>query len=166
MIKIRRAVAQDIAGVRQVAAIAWHHTYEKTMLPATRDQVLAGFYSQEGLIKSLQNPEIVLLVAEHDGAIVGFSQALPRPQSGYEVNRTYILPQYQRQGIGKQLFKGLASELPGEMFWVIIEKHNQAAISFYQGLGFKLQREFPLPLFGETLPFVEMSYQNKISRKK
>ncbi len=159
MIQVRKATDNDVLGIQQVAHVTWHDTYEHTMRPDTRAQVLVEFYSEESLAHSLERQEAVFLVAEEQGHIIGFAQALPRPHSGYEITRTYILPQYQRKGVGSKLQAELVKQLPGQNLWVFVERNNQGAIAFYRSHGFEPQREVELPVFGETLVFVEMLKQ-------
>ena len=157
MIQVRKAKSEDVLGIQQVAHVTWHDTYEHIMRPDTRAHVLAEFYSEESLACSLERDETAFLVAEEQGRIIGFAQALPRPHSGYEVTRTYILPQYQRKGVGTQLNAELANNLPGQTLWVFVERDNHGALAFYRAQGFEQQRELELPIYSETLPFVEMA---------
>lgn len=159
MTQVRKATRKDILGIQQVAHVTWHDTYEHIMRPDTRAHVLAEFYSEESLALSLERQEAVFLVAEEQGRIVGFVQALPRPHSGYEITRTYILPQYQRQGVGSKLHSELVKQLPDQSLWAIVHRDNHAAIAFYHTHGFEQQRQLELPLFSETLTFVELAKQ-------
>lgn len=159
MIQVRKATSEDILGIQQVAHVTWHDTYEHIMRPDTRAHVLAEFYSEESLERSLARQETVFLVAEEQGRIIGFAQALPRPHSGYEITRTYILPKYQRKGVGSKLQAELGNQLPDQTLWVFVLQNNHGALAFYQSHGFKPQREVELPLFGETLFFVELVKQ-------
>lgn len=154
---IRKATKNDILGIQQVAEVGWHSAYEGIVRPDTRANILAEFYSEESLTHSLQRNDAVFLVAEEDGAVVGFTQALPRPASGgYELTRLYILPDYQRRGIGRQFLQSMEQLLAGQSIWVMVEKNNQSAVDFCQAMGFRRQREVQLPVFAENLPFVEM----------
>lgn len=157
MIQVRKATNDDIMGIQHVAHVTWHDTYEHTMRPDTRAHFLAEFYNEESLARSLKREDAVFLVAEQQGHIVGFVQALPRPQSGYEITRAYVLPKYQRQGVGSQLHAELVSQLPDQRFWAIVQRENHGAIAFYRNHGFEQQRELELPIYGETLNFVELS---------
>jgi len=159
LIQVRKATINDILGIQQVAHITWHSAYERIMRPDTRAQVLAEFYNEESLKRSLERKETLFLVAEEQDRIVGFVQALPRPLSGYEITRIYILPQWQRIGVGSQLYAALAEQLPDQTLWSIVQRDNQAAIAFFQKHGFVQQRQLELPLFGENLTFVELAKQ-------
>lgn len=101
MFTVRKAKEKDILGIQQVAHVAWHHTYEHTMRPDTRSQILTEFYGEKVLNATLMRPEVATFVAKAAGRVVGFVQALPHPVRGYEINRFYILPKYQKQGIGR-----------------------------------------------------------------
>jgi ribosomal protein S18 acetylase RimI-like enzyme len=154
---IRRATLEDILGIQQVAHVSWHSAFEGIMRPDTRANILSEFYSEESLTHSLQRRDSVFLVALERDKVVGFVQALPRPgNGGYELARLFILPNYQRQGIGRQLLQQVESLLAGQTLWAMVEKNNQKAVAFCQAMGFCRQRELQLPVFGENLPFMEM----------
>lgn len=159
LIQVRNATTNDILSIQQVAHVTWHHAYEHSMRPDTRAQVLAEFYSEESLARSLERKGAVFLVAEEQDRIIGFLQALPRPRSGYEITRIYVLPQWQRKGVGSQLYAALAEQLPTQPLWTLVQRDDQAAIAFFKKHGFGQQRELELPVFGETLPFVELARQ-------
>lgn len=157
MIQVRKATNDDIVGIQQVAHVTWHDTYEHTMRPDTRAHFLVEFYSEESLAHSLQRQDAVFLVAEKEGQIIGFVQALPRPHLGYEITRAYVLPKYQHQGVGSQLHTELVSQLPDQSLWAIVQRDNYVAIAFYRKHGFEQQRELELPIYGETPNFIEFA---------
>ncbi|MGI6358589.1 MAG: GNAT family N-acetyltransferase [Bacillota bacterium] len=155
---IRRASKSDIQGIQRVAEVTWRSAYDGVLRPDTVDNVLAEFYSEDSLKHSLEHPAVVFLVAEDNEQVVGFIQALPRPgKTDYELTRLYILPEYQRRGIGRQLQLNVEQQLDGRRLWVLVEQDIRGAIAFFHALGFTGQRTLELPIFGETLPFLEMS---------
>jgi ribosomal protein S18 acetylase RimI-like enzyme len=159
LIQVRKATINDIIGIQQVAHLTWHSAYEHTMRPDTRAQILAEFYNEQSLARSLEREEALFLVAEEQDRIIGFVQALPRPCSGYEITRIYILPQWQQKGVGSQLYAALVEHLPNQALSAIVQRDHQAAIAFFKKHGFVQQRELELPVFGETLTFVELARQ-------
>lgn len=155
--QIRKATNTDIPGIQQVAEIGWHAAYKGILRTETIENVLGEFYSEESLVHSLERHATVFLVAEADEQVVGFIQALPRPGSNdYELTRLYILPDYQRQGVGRGLLQSVEQQLSGQKIWVLVERDNHAAIAFFQAMNFKPNRAVELPVFGENLPFMEM----------
>ncbi len=155
--QIRKATNTDIPGIQQVAEHGWHAAYTGILRTETIENVLGEFYSEESLVHSLEHHATVFLVALADEQIVGFIQALPRPGStDYELTRLYVLPAYQRQGIGRDLLQAVLQQLGDQKVWVLVERDNHAAIAFFQAMHFKSNRAVELPVFGENLPFVEM----------
>ncbi len=156
--QIRRATNRDIPGIQQVAEASWRSAYDGVLRPETVESVLAEFYSEDSLLHSLKHQAVVFLLAEVNGQVVGFVQALPKPgKNDYELTRLYILPDHQRQGIGRKLEQAVEQSLEDRRLWVLVEQDNQGAIAFFKSLGFVGHRTLELPLFGETPLFVEMS---------
>lgn len=156
---IRPATENDVQGIQHVAHVAWHVTYEGIIRPETRANILSEFYSEESLLRSLQRSGAVFFVAVEGERVVGFAQVLPRPRmvADYELTRIYVLPDWQRKGVGSKLLEAVEAALPDQRLWVIVERDNKGAVEFYEAKGFTRQRDLELPLFGENLPFVELS---------
>lgn len=154
---IRRALVTDIPGIQQVAKSGWHAAYAGILRSETIENILFEFYGDDSLAHSLERRNAIFLAAEVDDQIVGFVQALPRPGGkGHELTRLYVLPQHQRQGIGRELLLAIKSELSDQRLWVLVERDNHQAVAFFQAMDFTPQRSVELPVFGENLPFVEM----------
>jgi ribosomal protein S18 acetylase RimI-like enzyme len=69
-------------------------------------------------------------VAETQGRIAGFMALV-----GDRLEHLYILPAYQRQGIGSQ-FLGKAKQLRPQRLELYVFQQNTSARSFYQAHGF------------------------------
>jgi ribosomal-protein-alanine acetyltransferase len=82
----------------------------------------------------------VAVVAEdpQSGAVQGFAvAAISAPQA--ELESMAVTAQWQRQGVGSQLFDALADQLRQAEVWELfleVRESNQAALGFYRGLGF------------------------------
>ena len=90
-----------------------------------------------------ENPAFYALVAEVDGAVVGYALYFP----GYDTDRAsrgvyladlYVAPDYRRLGVGRALIKGTARacrEAGGSwMFWSVL-KRKMGARKFYRRLA-------------------------------
>lgn len=90
----------------------------------------------------VENSEISLYVATDGDEIVGFMTCgkpyKPFREYGQEIGLLYILKEYQRQGIGKELFciaKKLVAERGYEEFFLSVNKRNYEAQKFYFTMG-------------------------------
>lgn len=155
---IRLAEMPDIPSIQMVARVAWEHTYREIMRPKTRSMFLDEFYNYEALSKALAvRPGGVWVAAEQD-LILGFMQVVPMLDgTGLEIARLYVLPNYQRQGLGKLLLSAALSSYPNTKWWALVERDDDKAVQFYRQQGFRKQRDLTLNLFGEELGFVEYS---------
>ncbi|KAF0197647.1 MAG: GCN5-related N-acetyltransferase [Bacillota bacterium] len=153
---IRKAQAADIPEVQAVARVAWEHTYKKIMKPATRSHFLDEFYNYNALYKALNIQPGGIWVAEQQGRVVGFIQVVPMlDRSGLELSRLYVLPHYQRQGIGQLLLNHVAAEYPSSSWWALVERDDNSAVEFYRKNDFEQRRDLILNIFGEDLNFLE-----------
>lgn len=156
IILIRLAEKADIPGIQTVARVAWEHTYKDIMRPQTRSHFLDEFYSYDALSKALDVRPGGIWVAEEDRSIIGFIQVVPMIDgSGLELTRLYVLPSYQRQGVGQALFNTAAEAYPQRNWWALVERDDSKAVAFYLKQSFTKKRDLTLNIFGEDLAFVE-----------
>lgn len=72
-----------------------------------------------------------VLVAEVSGSVVGYVS-----YTGCELSNMYVLPAYQRQGIGSELLAAVLQRTPPDVeLWVF--EANADAIRFYERNGFE-----------------------------
>jgi len=90
----------------------------------------------------------VVLVAEEEGALLGFASGHPCYDSGesrwgYIMNDLYVAPESRRQGLGRALVAGLAAEAArdgGEYLWWDADEADEPALAFHRGIGAVEQR--------------------------
>lgn len=153
---VRRAAERDVEAIREVAHVAWEHTYSQIMKPQTRASFLAEFYTAEALRKALRVSPGGLWVAEEAGLVLGFIQVVPMlDKPGLEITRLYVLPDKQRSGVGSALLAEVTKTFSGFPFWALIESDDESAVCFYLRKGFSRRRTLSLNLYGEELRFVE-----------
>ncbi|HEX3054491.1 MAG TPA: GNAT family N-acetyltransferase [Aggregatilineaceae bacterium] len=99
-------------------------------------------------IDALNNPEWLLLVAEHEGVIVGLLSALVRqnpdlpmfvPRRWLVVDNVAVLNAYRRMGIGRALMQqahAWAHEQRLAAVELTVWEFNADAIAFYEKLGY------------------------------
>jgi ribosomal protein S18 acetylase RimI-like enzyme len=148
---------KDVADVRKVARATWHHTYAYTIPEPVRVRFLDSFYSDEALRRRSDNS--LLLIAERDGAIVGFGNFFKsrRDPEEAELGAIYIMPEAQGAGIGTMLLEEGIGRLRGtKRLFVNVEKTNRSGRAFYDAKRFRVVGETEELFFGYALRTVKM----------
>jgi ribosomal protein S18 acetylase RimI-like enzyme len=159
---IRPADAGDAAGIERVARRTWNSTYANIILPENRQRLLDRFYSPAALEQAVAQNRSWFFVATQQEEIIGFAQFLAREEeekSG-ELSRIYVLPEWQRVGVGGRLLgEGLAAlaQEGVERILVAVEKDNLIGRRFYEKKGFRQAGEFLTELLEQKLCLVEYS---------
>jgi ribosomal protein S18 acetylase RimI-like enzyme len=155
---VRLAVTQDAFGIRNVAQRTWDDTYVGIILPETQESHLARWYTPAALEEAIGRSESWFYVAAVQGEVIGFAQFMMREGGRGELTRIYILPEWQRQGVGSRLLReGLAalSTHGAEEVFVHVEKANARGIRFYERRGFHQVRELSVELPEQNLDLLE-----------
>src|ERR1700704_2978231 len=117
LIEIRRAMAEDISRV-------------------------LNFYTERRYGGGIR-PEDSVLLAEHDGELVGIVR-LTAEEGVVVLRGMQVHPRFQRQGIGKRLLATVAQELDGRGCFCIPYVH---LVGFYGGIGFRPIEPPKAPIF-------------------
>ncbi len=142
-ITISIATSEDAPGITNVRRETWLATYPNEKFGITRGDIEEAINkrsfqeetkSWEDKIKN--NSKSRFWVAKYESKVIGFTSAF-RKENTNNIGGFYILPQYQRKGIGKQLLRKVLD-------WVGVEKeihlevveYNTKAINFYKKFGF------------------------------
>ncbi len=159
---VRRTVIDDAASIARVRAESWRATYRGIVPDAYLDAIDVGEWAQRQRHNMEQQPEELLtLVAETQGLIVGWAAAgrnreAPDNYAG-ELYAIYLLPEYQRRGIGSEMTAATArwlllQRMNSMILWVLEE--NYPARGFYEGLGGQLCGARQTQIAGAWLPEV------------
>ncbi len=153
-VHIRPAVLSDIGAIREIARIAWHHTYENLIPEPIRHQFLSVAYSDEMLKRRMG--ESIFLVAEAKGKVSGFIQVTEKEGTAV-IDAIYVFPELQGQGIGTKLLAQTSEKLKNLNEWTVeVESGNETGIRFYKARGFQAVEEYKEPFFGYDLKTVRM----------
>jgi L-amino acid N-acyltransferase YncA len=144
MVDIRLARPEDAAAIARVHVAVWNSTYRGLIDDALIDEVTVE--QREAMwtdILTAYSETHPVLVAEDFGiGICGFGNAGPlrgEDVLGFsgEFKTLYLLPAYQRRGIGRALLCRLAAELRARghdsaLAWVLA---SNPACGFYEAMG-------------------------------
>lgn len=140
---VRQAQKEDARAIAKVHVDSWRTTYAAIL----SNSFLASLSYEEreqtwGNALSLTTNQSFIYVAEtSEHEIIGFACAGPEREANStytgEIYALYLLQSYQRQGIGRILFKDSVKELKQRgitslLIWVLAENPSRA---FYQALG-------------------------------
>lgn len=139
---LRRASASDAAALAELAARTFADTFAAQNRPEDIEAYLAKTYGEALQRREIEDPAIVTLLVEDDGALVAFAQ-LRRSnakQGQVELARFYVHGAHHGRGIAQRLMDatvGAARELGGATLWLGVWEHNARAIRFYEKCGFR-----------------------------
>jgi ribosomal protein S18 acetylase RimI-like enzyme len=144
-IKIRKAIPADVYRIREVQKTTWFKTYPSKKEGITVgdikekfkiDRTLEGKRKIEERKKKYKDRNTRIWVVEYGSEIVGFCSAI-REKECNRIGSIYILPVYQRRGLGKRLIEKAFSWLGGRRdIFVNVARYNGQAITFYENFGF------------------------------
>ena len=136
---IRRIKASDGEAVSEICVIALGHG-------TTAETV------EQGIARLGGDPSYYIAVCEDGGEVVGFIEAqkygLLYGDDGWNIIALAVLPERQKQGIGKELISSLeelAAERGDSFVRVNSRAERQDAHAFYEHLGYecdKVQKRF------------------------
>ncbi len=136
---IRTASERDIEPVRSLLMKTWHATYDPIYGTDKVNDMIALWHTPAALKERVEKKGGEFLVAD-DGKRIGgmayavMSNSMAKTALLYQL---YVDPQFQRQGVGRDLFAELETCFPdAEIMRLEVEPKNTVAIAFYGGVGF------------------------------
>ena len=143
-ITIRKARLEDVESIAALGLCVWIDTYATQGLRFRLGNYALGLFARDK-IQALLRARTVL-VAEQAEHLVAYA-VLAIDNESTEVENLYVLPKFQRRGIGRTLINTIACEYSG--VWLACWEQNDRAIGFYKALGFIEHGESFFDLDGE-----------------
>jgi ribosomal protein S18 acetylase RimI-like enzyme len=139
---IRDAEAADLPAVRALLVETWHATYDGIYGWQRVAEITTAWHSLENLAAQLDREGGAFLVALVKDEVIATASARIEPDRAALLTRLYVLPQYQGVGIGRTLLQVTLACFPqAPVARLEVEGQNEAAIAFYERMGFFLQRQ-------------------------
>jgi ribosomal protein S18 acetylase RimI-like enzyme len=136
---IRSAAERDLETVSNLLDVTWHATYDSIFGVEQVNQMTAAWHSVPALKMRHARPDSEFLVADDGKRLGGMAYAAKsrRHKGRILLYQLYILPEFQRQGIGRDMFAELETCFPdASSMRLEVIAANDKAISFYKHLGF------------------------------
>jgi ribosomal protein S18 acetylase RimI-like enzyme len=142
-IAIRLADSTDFPTLESIARQTWPAAYGAILTTEQLAYMLDLFYCHEALSQDVTQKNHLYFLAFLEGKAVGFAgiqhHFLPNTT---KIHKLYILPQYQRLNIGKQLLDFVSKrtkEAGGNSLNLNVNRYNSAKL-FYEKQGFTVLR--------------------------
>ncbi len=139
MTTIRPATPADLPAIRDCLVATWHATYDHIDGPEAVTRVTDVWHAVDVLARQLDQPGYCFQLAETaTGQVVATSLAMLQSDGvTVALSRLYILPAYQRVGLGSRLLRATLAPFPGaKVVSLEVAPENTAAIAFYERHGF------------------------------
>jgi ribosomal protein S18 acetylase RimI-like enzyme len=159
--EIRQATESDIESIEQVARETWETDYPTILHRETVDEEVEEWYNDDQLETELEEEDAILLVAETDGEVVGFTHAVRRRRTGY-ILRVYVAPDHRGEGVGSELLTSARDVLLTrgvDNVRAMVLAENEPGNAFYQSFGFEKVDDEETVIGGDT--YTENVYERK-----
>lgn len=150
-----QASTSDIPLIRTLADTAFRHTYKDILCPEQMEWMMEWMYSEESLKGQIEGSGKHFLICFCDGTPCGYvsfehESDLPDGRPMYHLQKLYLLPQFQRQGMGRTMVEKVKETLgagyPGGFrIELNVNRHNPS-VQFYESIGFHRDRQGDFPI--------------------
>ncbi|MGO1243159.1 MAG: GNAT family N-acetyltransferase [Sphingobacterium sp.] len=148
---IKKGGTGDIALIEDLARRSWPVSYGDILSEKQIVFMLEDIYSSAALARAMNQGQVFYILYS-DGLAVGF-MALITVQGVLRIEKLYLLPQVQGQGLGKRLIDYAASVCQNHGLAALelnVNRKNKA-YSFYLKQGFRVLYEVDIPYHGFVL---------------
>ena len=147
MIKsIRKCTVQDLDSLCKISIETFYQTFADSNTEENMTAYLDSAYNKEKLYEELCNPDISFFFIYVDESLAGYLKINEYPSQtdindidSLELERIYILKEFQGAGLGQDLLEhtiSIATEHGKKYIWLGVWEHNERAKHFYQKNGF------------------------------
>jgi ribosomal protein S18 acetylase RimI-like enzyme len=143
---IRRALQHDAAQLAATAEETFRGTFAAAHTAEDMDLHCRSSYGEALQAQEIANPNMVTLLCEQSGRLVGFAQLrwgeVPScvvAQSPGEIQRLYVVSDFQGKGVAQDLMDVCIGEMANhrsDVVWLGVWERNPKAIAFYRKSGF------------------------------
>jgi GNAT superfamily N-acetyltransferase len=143
---LRRGTVEDAAALAELAARTFVDTFAADNRPEDMQAHLEKSYGVVQQSEELLDPDVVTLLADRGGELVGFAQVrrnAPPPcvaeRGAIELNRFYLDKRVHGTGLATRLMQAsreAALALGGRQLWLGVWERNPRAQAFYRKAGF------------------------------
>lgn len=149
-VEIKKAGADDVPTIHDLAQIAFRHTYRDILSPEQMEYMMDWMYAPENILKQFEDGHVYYILS-CSGLPCGYVSVQregvdPQGVEVYHLHKIYVLPSCQGEGLGRILFnralEHVRAESHGRRARVELNvNRSNKAVSFYRHLGMTLLRQ-------------------------
>lgn len=144
MISFKKATANDIQLIRELAEKSWNSAYSQILSREQIEYMLSTMYSSEEISTQIKNPDYQYFLIFDESILVGFiGFQFHYEESTTKLHRLYLLSEYKGKGIGKKamnFLKEKVAETSDSRIILNVNKNNPAK-KIYESQGFTIYDE-------------------------
>jgi len=144
--KVREAEKRDAEKISALGTTVWLDTYATDGINSGLASYVIEKFSPEATRQAMTK-DLVLVIEELDH-LLGYATVERNLSQKTELKTLYVLPKFQRQGVGKQLIKACQRHAKSGL-WLTCWEHNVLAHRFYNRNGFTITGEDTIFIDGE-----------------
>lgn len=139
---IREATDSDVDAIRSIAHNSLSSSYTDFLDEETVDSAVDQWYADESIEADLESEDALIIVAEADGEVIGFTQSelVGEGQDIGQLLWLHVDPEHRGRGTGPRLLVRTREELldfgADEIRAVVLE-NNEGGNEFYRNHGFE-----------------------------
>lgn len=159
MYHLRRASEADIPLIRQLADRIWWAHYPSIISEAQIAYMLGSIYSEEALLRQMNEEGQVFWLPEMNGQAQGFLAVSQKEPGAYFLHKFYL--DTRGRGIGTIVFQMLLDQYSNlKTMQLRVNRRNFKSVNFYFKVGFRIECCIDTP-FGEgyVMDDFQMIYQ-------
>ncbi len=150
MFTIRKADTSDIELINKLAWQIFPATYKDILTKEQSDYMMDWMYSPENIRKQMEEEGHIYYIAYEECEAAGYVSIQPEGKDLYHLQKIYVLPYYQKYGLGKLLFRQAISAIkelhPEPCRMELNVNRRNPALGFYEHMGMKKVREGDFPI--------------------
>ena len=143
---IRKVTLDDIGNLQKISRQTFYETFSEANTEENMNNYLKDNFSVDKLTAELNDKNVEFYFATLDDTVIGYlkinfgqSQTELQDDNGIEIERIYVIKEFQGKRIGQILYNKaieVAGQKNAEYVWLGVWEKNVRAINFYRKNGF------------------------------
>ena len=136
--------------IQSVANIAFPATYSEILSNEQITYMMEWMYSTDSLTRQMNEEGHIYYIAYEECEAAGYVSIQPEGKDLYHLQKIYVLPYYQKYGLGRKLFeqaiKAIKELHPEPCRMELNVNRQNPALGFYEHMGMRKMREGDFPI--------------------